>query len=156
MCDVILGRPIGVILLSCLAFLTSALSGVVAFLVIYQIFLFFRHSPQSRTEYVQPLAYVLVPIAWICVITLAGIACTAGIDLWRMKSRGRKLAITSMILLLPLGIVFALVSNEYEHDIKMTGVGVCIVCSAAIGYLFLPRVRTLFVEKPDPAHDLST
>jgi heme/copper-type cytochrome/quinol oxidase subunit 3 len=146
-----LGRPIGVILLSCLAFLTSAISGVVAFLVFYQILLFFRHSPQSRTEDVQPLAYVLVPLAWICVITLAGIAFTAGIDLWRMKNRGRKLAITSMILLLPLGILFALASNEYEHDIKITAVGVCIVCSASILYLFFPRVRIMFAKKIDSA-----
>jgi hypothetical protein len=75
------GRPIGVMLLSCLAFLTSAISGVAAFHVIYQILLFLRHSPQSRTEDVQPLAYGLVPLLWIGVITLAGIAFTAGRDL---------------------------------------------------------------------------
>jgi hypothetical protein len=56
-----------------------------------------------------------------------------------------------MILLLPLGILFALASNEYEQDTKITAAGVCIVCSASILYLFLPRVRIMFAKKIDSA-----
>jgi hypothetical protein len=84
-------------------------------------------------------------------ITLAGIAFTAAIDLWRMRNRGRKLTITSMILILPIAILFALQSNEYEWDIKIASVGICIVSSASLLYLFLPKVRIVFTQKVDRA-----
>jgi hypothetical protein len=133
-----------------LAFITAAISAFLSIRIIQSTLLFLRRSPESGTEDAAPLAYVLVPLAWICLITLGGIAFTAGMDLWRMRSQGRKLAIASMVLLLPLGVLFAALPED-EWGIKLMGIGICVVCSVSILYLFLPGIRILFDLKVGPA-----
>jgi hypothetical protein len=61
-------------------------------------------------------------VASACFLTLAWIIFTAGLDLWRLKNRGRKLAYISMIPFLPLGIGFLLASDIWR---KMLGAGFC-------------------------------
>jgi hypothetical protein len=140
-------RPIGVVVLSCVAFLSSACVFAVAVLNISQVIRFLRHAPQSVAEYVMPPAYFVVPIAWICLNTLAWLAFRAGIDLWHMRSRGRKLTIISMILLVPLGILFVTSPSAPAYEDRLIGLGICLICAASLSYLFLPRVRMLFIEE---------
>lgn len=140
-------RPFGVVVLICVAFLSSACVFAVAILNIYQVISFLGHAPRSVAEYVMPPAYFVVPVAWICLIALAWIAFSAGIDLWHLRSRGRKLTIISMILLLPLGLLLVVSSTASDREDCLIGLGICFVCLACIFYLFLPSVRILFTEK---------
>jgi len=144
-------KPVGVMALSCLAFLSSAGVFAIAILNISQVISFLRHAPQSVVEYVEPPAYFVIPIAWICLAALGWIAFRAGIDLWHLRIRGRKLTIISMILLMPLGILFVMSPSTPEYEDRLIGLGICLVCSASLLYLFLRRVRSKFAEKVDRA-----
>jgi len=67
-------RPIGISALSCLAFLVSAATAIVIIRSVYQIALFLLGAPGSDTEDAAPPAYVLIPLALACLVTLGLIA----------------------------------------------------------------------------------
>jgi hypothetical protein len=84
-------------------------------------------------------------VASACFLALAWITFTAGLDLWRLKNRGRKLAYISMIPFLPLGIGFLLSSDIWR---KMLGAGFCRFGGFFLVYLQRPTILRSFAPSP--------
>ena len=139
-------RPIGVSLLSCFAFLAAAVIALECLYSAYQLLVFIRHAARVPFENVQPLAYVVVPIAWVCVAILAWIAFAAGLDLWRLRDRGRRLTLVAMILVLVLGYFLALISGFFDSVGGVVGIVLCVLAVSSVTYLFLPGVRGIFLK----------
>ncbi len=137
-------RPAGVTVLSCLTFLSSALLAFSSFAVMYAIILTVLQSLKNGAEHVNRTVYVLLSMWAIGLAASAWIAFRATVDLRRMRKRGRKLAIASMILLLLLGAFLAWLGAGSDWRMVLTGVGICLVSSVSILYLFLPSVRAKF------------
>ena len=108
-------RPIGVTVLSLIAFVVSP-----GFLVLLGLFLhhiFVESIPPSFSDDTGAFDWFCfwLTVAAACFLMLGWITFTAGIDLWRLKNRGRKLAYISMIPFLPLGIGFFLSSDIWRR-----------------------------------------
>jgi hypothetical protein len=108
--------------LSLLAFAASP--GLVFLMGIFSFEIYTKNEPPPLAE--NPLGFL-----WLCLFlllfsasfpTLAWISYTAGLDLWRLKNRGRKLAYISMILFFLLGIVYLLIRETWW---TVLGVGIC-------------------------------
>ena len=99
-------RPIGVTVLSLIAFAVSPVFVVLLGIFSYNIFI--ESITPSFTDDPGAFYWFCFWLTVACFLTLAWIAFTAGFDLWRLKNRGRKLAYISMIPFLPLGIGFLL------------------------------------------------
>src|SRR6266436_4790430 len=106
------GRPMGVTYSSLLAFAVSPV-----FLVLPRDF-FLQHfhrasMPPSFSDDTGAFNWFCfwLTVASACFLTLAWIAFSASLDLWRLKNRGRNLATISMIPFLPPGIGFLLPSD---------------------------------------------
>jgi hypothetical protein len=84
-------------------------------------------------------------VASACFLTLAWITFTAGLDLWRLKNRGRNLAYISMIPFLPLGIGFLL---SYDIWRKMLGAAFCTFGGFFLAYLQRPTILQTFALPP--------
>jgi hypothetical protein len=100
----------------------------------------------------EPLSFAEDPLGslWLCLflilasasfLTLAWISHTTGLELWRLKNRGRMLASVSMILFLLPGIVYLLIPG-----IRWTilGVAVCTFSVFFFAYLQVPSIRRRF------------
>lgn len=133
-------RPIGVTILSGLAFLASAFIAFEAAYSAYESILFASQAAKAPFARIAPLGYVLIFLAWLCLVTLGWIAFFAGLDLWRMRSRGRKLTLVAMLLILSLGI-FSFAAGSF------IGIGLCVIAICSIGYLSLRSVRNQFSEQ---------
>jgi hypothetical protein len=141
-------RPIGVTVLSFFAFAVSPLFLVLLGFFFYSIFV--ESIPPSFPE--EPEGFVWLcfwlTIVTACFLTLAWITFTAGLDLWRLKDRGRKLAYVSMIPYLPLGIGFLLSSDTWR---KMLGAALCAFGGFLMIYLQSATILKIFAPPPsDP------
>jgi hypothetical protein len=92
---------------------------------------------------------------WLCLfvllasgsfLTLAWISYTAGLDLWKLKKRGRKLAYISMTLYSLFGIVYLLFRETWSTKL---GLGICALSVFFLIYLQLPSIRQKF-DSPSP------
>ena len=125
-------RPIGVTVLSLIAFTVSPVFLVLLGLFFYSIFV--EALPPSIREDPQGFVWLCfwLTVVTACSLTLAWITFTAGLDLWRLKDRGRKLAYISTIPFVPLGIGFLLSSNI---GYKMLGAVFCVYAGFFLIYL---------------------
>jgi hypothetical protein len=139
-------RPIGVTVLSLIAFAASP--GVVVLMAIFFFNIYTRNEPPSIAE--NPLGFLWLCLALLFAVvgfpTLAWISYTAGIDLCRLKNRGRKLASVSMILYFLLGIVYLLFRETWSTKL---GLGICTLSVFFLIYLQLPSIRQRF-DSPSP------
>jgi hypothetical protein len=137
-----------VTVLSLIAFAVSPV-----FIVLLGLFLFKLYTEgETPTLRQDPAAFVWLcfwqAIVSACFLTLAWISYTAGVDLWRLKDRGRKLAYVSMIPYLPLGIGFLLSSDIWR---KMLGLAFCAFGGFFLVYLRRPTTAQFFAAlPPDP------
>ena len=132
-------RPIGVTILSGLAFLASAF---IAFEAAYSAYVSIHFASQIAKEpfaRLAPSGYALTFLAWVCLVTLGWIAFRAGLDLWRMRKRGRKLTLVGTVLTLSLG-AFSFAAGSF------IGIPLCVIAVCSAVYLFLPNVRNQFSE----------
>jgi hypothetical protein len=90
--------------------------------------------------------YFSVPLGLTCELILAGLAIVAGLDLLKLKERGRKLALTSMLLLLPLSVLLGLAVHAEPHlqDAADQCFATSALCVAIVIYLVVPPVRSYF------------
>jgi hypothetical protein len=134
-------RPIGVTILSFLAFSASPVFVVLLGLFFYSIFV--EALPPSLREDPQGFVWLCfwLTIVTACFLTLAWIAFTAGLDLWRLKDRGRKLAYISTIPFSPLGIGF-LLSSDIGY--KMLGAAFCAYAGFFLIYLRKHTILQMF------------
>jgi hypothetical protein len=141
-------RPIAVTVLSLLAFAASPV-----FIVLLGVFFFNLYTEGTTPSYSQdPGAFVWLcfwqTIVSACFLTLAWISYSAGLDLWRLKDRGRKLAYVSMIPYLPLGIGFLLSSDIWR---KTLGLAFLTFGGFFLMYLRRPTTAQIFAPlPPDP------
>lgn len=134
-------RPIGVTVLSFVAFAVSP--AFVVLLGFFYSWIFVKSIPPSFTHDTAAFLWLCfwVPIASACFLILAWISFTVGLDLWRLKNRGRKLASASMILSLLPGIVYLLIPGI---SWKLLGATVCTLSVFFLAYLRLPSVEQRF------------
>jgi len=144
-------RPIGVTLLSLIAFLVSP--GLIALFILSTQSYF---GPSKRSDlpdlHSEPgpfvIALTLLVFFHLGFLILAFLSCVAGRDLWLLRPRGRSLTLISMILwLLQSAVLFYAVPTESLRDRSFAG-GVFLLCLFSIVYLFLPRVRASFETRP--------
>jgi hypothetical protein len=141
-------RPIAVTALSLIAFATSP-----AFIVLLGVFFFNLYTEGVTPSFSQdPGAFVWLffwqTIVSACFLMLSWISYTAGLDLWRLKDRGRKLAYVSMIPYLPLGIGFLLSSDIWR---KILGLAFLTLGGFFLMYLRKPATAEIFAPlPPDP------
>jgi len=138
-------RPIGVTVLSLIAFTVSPVFLVLLGLFFYSIFV--EALPPSIREDPQGFVWLSfwLTVVTACFLTLARITLTAGLDLWRLKDRGRKLAYISTIPFVPLGIGFLLSSNM---GYKMLGLAFCAYAGFFLIYLRKHTTLQRFVPPP--------
>ena len=147
-------RPLGVMLLSLVAYLTSAslfyftLKGLFAFVT--QVGLQLIQFQEEPGRYIAALFAIMVFFS--CLLVLAGIVFVAGHDLWLLRARGRRLTVVTMILVLALGstLLFAMLTDQSEAKEKMIASAMCVVSSISLLYLFLPRVKRVFARDSVP------
>ena len=138
-------RPIGVTVLSLIAFAVSPVFLVLLGLFLHHIFV--ESIPPSFSDDTGAFLWLSfwLPIASACFLTLSWISFKAGLDLWRLKNRGRKLAYISMILFFLLGIVYLLIR---ETCWTVLGVGICTLSAFFFVYLQAPSIRRRFDSPP--------
>jgi uncharacterized membrane protein (DUF2068 family) len=107
-----------------------------------------------KTNEWPPVTKATGEFVWVCswlalfsagFLALAFISFVAGLDLWKLKNRGRNLASVSMILLLLPGIVFLLLREELA---TWEGAAICAFSVFSLVYLQLPSIRRSFVPPP--------
>jgi hypothetical protein len=83
----------------------------------------------------------------IAIFILAVVCGVAGVDLWRLRNRGRTATIFFMCIFGIFGLLMAATDHPPDRDDVWTrtisGV-VCVLSIAAIVYLLLPRIRRKF------------
>jgi hypothetical protein len=138
-------RPIGVTVLSLIAFAVSP--GFIVLLGFFFYNIFKESIPPSLSDDTGAFYWFCfwLTVASACFLALAWIAFTAGLDLWRLKNRGRKLAYISIIPFLPLGIGFLLSSDIWR---KMLGAGFCTFGAFFLVYLQRPTILQSFAPPP--------
>ena len=116
---------------------------------------FFLHD---IAEYVDPpskdLRAFLWPCFWVsiasgCFLTLTWITFIAGLDLWKLRDRGRKLAYISMIPFLIVGVGFLL--SSYNRW-RVAGVVLCLFAGFFLIYLQRPFITKIFAAQPNSSH----
>jgi|ERR1700694_5273859 len=134
-------RPVGVKLLAVMAFGVSAPLAVTS---IYLVISFWRDRAENPQDLV---AYAGIAMTVLCLLTLAIVSAVAGVDLLKLRKRGRSLTIVSMVFISLLGVYStALWTTENMHDIQLLCVGLtmCSVSFSTILYLRLAKVRQRF------------
>jgi hypothetical protein len=143
-------RPVGVKLLAVIAFAISAALGIAP---IYMVFSFWR----DRADNPQDLpAYAGIAITALCLLTLAIISAVAGVDLLKLRKRGRSLTIVSMFFIGLLGVLYTLLSiNVGRLDIGFfcAGLTMSAVSVSAILYLRHAKVSNRFGVPSPPERD---
>src|SRR5712691_12161608 len=125
-------RPTGVTVLSLVAFAASP-----GFIILLVGSFYVLHTKSEIPSAAEEPATFLWFCLWMlllstCFLTLAWIAFTVGLDLWRLQSRGRSVAWVSMMLFLLLGIIYLLISGIW----RLVGVAAC-----AFSIFFLVYLR---------------
>jgi uncharacterized membrane protein YhaH (DUF805 family) len=134
-------RPFGVAILALSNVLLSALlltGGVQMFRAIFRDW---RGRPQIDEELI--IGFALD----IAIFILAVVCGVAGVDLWRLRNRGRTATIFFMCIFGIFGLLMAAPdhpSDRYDVWTRTISGVVCVLCVAAIVYLLLPRIRRKF------------
>ncbi len=143
-------RPLGVTLLSFVCYLASCgllvlcVNGIFAFVTRVGLPLIeFREEPGRYL-----VALLAIIIFFSCLLVLAGIEFIAGLDLWRLRARGRSLALASMTLLVAFGSVLLLVTLTEQSGTqeKIVAGTMCVLGLVGLLYLRLPKVKGSFVS----------
>jgi len=140
-------RPLGVTLLACVAFSATAVLVKAAISWIILLFREHRENPQAQDL----PAYIGVTITLLSTVTLAIISFVAGVDLLRLRKRGRSLTIVSMILTCLLGALFVVVEildHMGDKQFLWAGLAICTLSVLALLYLYRPKVRQRFAMTP--------
>jgi uncharacterized membrane protein YhaH (DUF805 family) len=134
-------RPFGVSILAVSNVLLAALlltGGVQMFRAIFRDW---RGRPQIDEDLI--IGFALD----IAIFILAVVCGVAGVDLWRLRNRGRSATIFFMSIFGIFGLLMAATDHPSDRgDVwtrTISGV-VCALCVAAIVYLLLPRIRRKF------------
>ena len=135
----------GVTVLSLIAFAVSPVFLVLLAIFFYNIFT--ESIPPSFSDDTGAFYWLCFwpTVASACFLTRAWTAFTEGLDLWRLKNRGRKLAYISMVSFLPRGIGFLLPSDIWR---KMRGAAFCTLGGFFLTYLQRPGILQNFAPPP--------
>ena len=134
-------RPMAVSVLSLMAFAASpvivALMGIQFFIILTQDVL-----PSVKPDPVDFVTFwTFLALVGASFLVLAWISVRAGLDLWKMANRGRRLASISMLLLLLPGVVYIFLGDIW---FTVLGSSICAVSIFFFVYLQLPSVRRRF------------
>jgi MFS family permease len=138
-------RPLGLTLLALLAFAASAFLAIVPISIAISFLRDYHENPQDLS------GYLGLSIAVLCLLTLAGISIVAGVDLLRLKRRGRSLAVVSTIFISLLGMtltVAGILDRIHDWELFSVSLTLCAVSMSALLYLYLPTVRKKFAAPP--------
>ena len=139
-------RPVGVTVLSLVAFAASPFSlAILGRLCYLTITSNYELAPSSAGPDVFIRFWVLSTLGFFSLLALSWISLRAGLDLWRLKNRGRLLALVSMILYFLVGMLF-LLAGLLGRDKWFTSIG-ALICSFSLFhfvYLLLPSTRRKF------------
>ena len=127
-------RPLGVSILAGAAFLASVALLVALIFALKNLAVAIGQEDDPRGGAVLFLTFCLIALAWI--------SGAAGMDLWKLRSRGRTLTVVSMCIFSLLGL--ALTAGEARGILFCAGPTVCALSVGGIVYLFLPNVRRKF------------
>jgi low temperature requirement protein LtrA len=96
-------------------------------------------------------AVAALAIFHACLLIVAIISFIAGVDLWRLRMRGRKLAVTTMILIFPVTVLY-LAAAPAQHLAQRFVASICLFLFGilALLYLFLLRVKRSFTPSTSP------
>lgn len=130
----VLKRPFGVSVLAGAALLASAASLLYSIVAPFLVLKGFSNGLYTRSS----IALLLI----FCFLSLAWISGVAGVDLWKMRKRGRSLTVVSMCIFCVLGV--ALAATEPRGIVFWTGFPVCALSISAVVYLFSPNIRRKF------------
>ena len=140
-------RPLGVTLLACVAFCATAALVKAAISWIILLFREHRENPQAQDL----TAYIGVTFTLLCMVIVAIISSVAGVDLLRLRKRGRSLTIISMILMCLLGTVLAVATIlDHMKDKELLGaeLAICTLGISALLYLYRSKVRQRLTTPP--------
>jgi hypothetical protein len=134
-------RPAAVTLLSLIAFAFSPI--LILVLAFFFLNIYARNETPSFGQ--NPGGFVFLAV-WelilsICFFLLAWLSYLAGRDLWKLRERGRHLALFSMPLFLVIGGLATANGNGWW---TATGTTICILSVFFFIYLLLPSVRGKF------------
>jgi hypothetical protein len=146
-----LHRPIGVTILACIAFISSALITFVFVRFIFEILKFLLYHRPLSEEVTLP-AYIVFPVAMVGLGLLAVLSLIAGLDLLRLRRRGMHLTLVSMalIFILALFMTIELPTNVVRPAGELLGWSICLLCVASSTYLLLPNTRSRFHGSMQP------
>ncbi len=141
-------RPIGVTVLSVLAFAASPQLFILLVFLIYRIFT--QAIPPKFNE--DPGAFLWLSV-WVgilstCFLALAWVSYRAGLDLWNLKRQGLLLAVFTMLVFLLTGIAFLLIPGLFW---KLLGAAVSVLSLFFLLYLRVPAIERRFDPHPQKA-----
>ena len=137
--------PIGLICLAAGSLVFSALFVVGGVACLYELSLSLRRVPGAPEYY--SLGYLLMFLASVCSFIAVWIAATTGVDLWKLRRRGRLLTLTAALFFF-LFAVYLLLPAPW------TGFAIAICSGAVALYFQLPRIRVAFKPEPSDQKDL--
>jgi hypothetical protein len=127
-------RPLGVSILAGAAFLASVALFVALIFALKNLAVAIGQEDDSGGGAVLVLTFCLIALAWT--------SGAAGMELWKLRSRGRTLTVVSMCIFSLLGL--ALAADEARGILLWAGPTVCALSAGGIVYLFLPNIRRKF------------
>jgi hypothetical protein len=137
-------RPIGVTILSLVAFAAALAISVFAGAVLF--ILAESQKPSAANDPGMLLyAWLFLLVLSAALLALAWTSFRAGLDLWNLRNRGRQLASVSMILFLLPGIGYLLLRDNWS---TWAGIAICVLSVFFFTYLQLPLIRGRFETPP--------
>jgi hypothetical protein len=132
-------RPLGVAVLSAVAFLLCPFSTIFALSLLWQ----------SLTIRNQEIPELVAVASVILLLMLAWVSYVAGCDLWNLRSRGRGLVILAAAIVFLYGAGVCFIAGvfgqiELKQRIQLLGGAICFLGAICLVYMSLPSVRTKF------------
>jgi hypothetical protein len=143
-------RPIG---LACLAVIAALFSLVLAF---GGVTLFFQIGPmldhgRYKPDY-YPLGHIVLILVGVCLLVAAWIAATTAVDLWKLRNRGRSLALTGTPILAVFSLCWFFLETTISEPVSgyefWTVFSILVLSISTVVYLRLPSVRLHFESQP--------
>ena len=122
----------GIRLISFCAFFSSALLLFFGFVMSKFAFEFVLERMHRLPAETNPLAYVVIPLMGVLLYVLASIAFIAGLELWKLRARGRSLAMVSMIFVFLVGLRVGSGGPHGDPSGRITGIGMIFALLSAI------------------------
>ena len=145
-------RPIGISILSLVAYSVSAGLVLICLRSLILSFPLVKEQPLYPSELGRHYWGLLtLGVLHACLLILAVISFVAGGDLWRLRVWGRKLAVTSIALLFPIGLLYVMNGPAYDGTQRViTTVFLFAFGIIALRYLSLPSVTRSFMSSATP------